>query len=118
MIRERIALLRRIRKTYRLMKTDFLPPAPDLSGKIMPLQSPGAQDPVSFRSWIAVGLVILASLIAYPMGLAFEKMAGVLGTELLLPIALTLGISITIYCALFIVSHLEELSERFGLRHG
>ena len=125
MIRERIVLLRRIRKTYRLMKTDFLPPAPDLSGKIMravydelPLQSPGAQDPVSFRSWIAVGLVSLASLIAYPMGLAYEKMAGVLGTELLLPIALTLGISLTVYCALFIVSHLEELSERFGLRHG
>lgn len=125
MIREHLVLLRRIRKAYGLMKADFLPPAPDLSGKIMravydelPLQSPGAQDPVTFRSWVAVGLVILASLIAYPMSLAFEKMSGVLGSELLLPIAITLGISLTVHCVLFIISHLDELSERFGLRHG
>jgi hypothetical protein len=73
--------------------------------------------PISFRNWVLVGLLILFSLIATPLGVDFEEMVRLLGPSLLLPIALTSGVVVSLYGALFIGSHLEELSDRFGLDH-
>ncbi len=38
-----------------------------------------------------------------------------MGDSFRLPFAVTLGLAMTAYCALFIASHLDELAERFKL---
>jgi len=119
---------RRLNAALRIMKTDFFPPAPDLGEAVMtairgkaalPAALPDAvgEVPISFRNWVLVGVLILFSLIATPLGADFEKMVRLLGSSLLLPIALTSGVVVSLYGALFIGSHLEELSDRFGLDH-
>jgi hypothetical protein len=68
------------------------------------------------RHWVLVGLILVASLAVSPLGAAFDLLVRLLGSDLLFPLSLTLGAVLTAYCALFIGSHLDELSERFGLR--
>jgi hypothetical protein len=46
----------------------------------------------------------------------FEKVAHRQGSSFLIPVGITIGVVVTGYGALFIASHLKELSERFGLR--
>ena len=70
---------------------------------------------ISTRNWIIAGLVILISLSTVFIGLDFQKLADETGISFLLPIGITVGIILTTYCALFIGSHLKELTERFGL---
>ncbi|MFQ3547659.1 MAG: hypothetical protein SNJ56_04915 [Termitinemataceae bacterium] len=71
-----------------------------------PLDAPGAQNPVSFRNWITVGLVIFIALISLPFSL-----------EDSLLLIITLSIFLTLYGSLFIGSHIRELSDHFGLTH-
>ena len=70
---------------------------------------------ISTRNWIIAGLIILISLSTVFIGLDFQTLANETGISLLLPIGITIGIILTTYCALFIGSHLKELTERFGL---
>ncbi len=123
-IQDRLKEGRRLKAALRIMKTDFFPPAPDLVEAVMAairgqaIEPAVAEDvPISFRNWVLVGLLILFSLIATPLGVDFEEMVRLLGPSLLLPIALTSGVVVSLYGALFIGSHLEELSDRFGLDH-
>jgi len=57
----------------------------------------------------------MVSLITAFFGLDFKNLASESGISFLLPMGITIGIILTTYGALFISSHLNELSERFGL---
>ncbi|MCL2244154.1 MAG: peptidoglycan-binding protein [Treponema sp.] len=70
---------------------------------------------ISTRNWIIAGIIILISLSTIFIGFDFQTLADETGISFLLPIGITVGIILTIYCALFIGSHLKELTERFGL---
>jgi hypothetical protein len=70
----------------------------------------------SLRGWVIIGVIILVSLATSFFGRPFTTVAAAQGMAFLLPVGITVGIVITGYGALFIGSHLKELSERFGLR--
>jgi len=108
-----------------IMREDFFPLSPNLEDSIMARAAaeqeqleeeiyavPGG---LSTRGWIIAGLVIFISLATSFFGLDFQKIAGESGVSFLLPVGITIGIVLTSYGALFIGSHLKELSERFGL---
>jgi hypothetical protein len=65
--------------------------------------------------WIITGIVVFFSLSTLFLGLDFNKVAATGGISFLLPMGITIGVVLTIYGAIFIGSHLKELSERFGL---
>jgi hypothetical protein len=122
------------------MRTDFLPPSPELAETIMeriraesagfspdfldvppelpyfPSDAPDAPIGISFRGWVITGFVVLVSLATVFFGIDFERIAASQGSSFLLPVGLTIGVVISGYGALFIGSHLKELSSRFRLR--
>ncbi|GHV76259.1 hypothetical protein AGMMS49942_10800 [Spirochaetia bacterium] len=110
-------------ETARLfMQGSFFPPAPNgLEERIM--RSISLEEPesypeiagVSFRSWVVTGLIILISLSTSFLGMDFSKVAAHWGSSFLLPIGITIGAVVSAYGALFIGSHLKELSDRFNL---
>jgi len=67
------------------------------------------------RRWVISGLVLIISLAIAYLGLDFKNLASESGISFLLPMGIITGIFLTTYGALFIGSHLKELSERFGL---
>lgn len=110
-----------------LMRTGFFPPSPALEDPVMSmiraefeeeLFPEEAEDPagIPFRGWVITGFVILASLSLSFFGGDFAKIAAEEGSSFLLPLGLTIGAVITGYGALFIGTHLKELSHHFGLR--
>ena len=118
-----------------LFTNDFFPPAPNLEKSIMNLIAREEIDIVetqiqetqpacnrqavskelSFRGWIIIGIIILVSLVSAFFGLEFNNLAHTAGISFLLPVGITVGIVLTSYGALFIASHLKELSKRFRL---
>ena len=111
-----------------VLRTDFLPSSPGLEDSVMALIAAEAAEypdmeeagvPVpgglSTRGWVIAGLIILTSLATAFFGLDFNKVALAAGMSFLLPVGITIGIVLTSYGALFIGSHLKELSQRFGL---
>ncbi|GHT52359.1 hypothetical protein FACS1894106_0890 [Spirochaetia bacterium] len=116
--------LERFEVSRDLLRNDFFPPAPDFEDQVMAKinreadeMEEAGQDTagVSFRSWVIAGLVMLVSLSTSFFGGDFVRVAGSLGSSFLLPVGLTIGVVLTGYGALFIGSHLKELSDRFGL---
>ena len=112
-----------------IIKNDFFLPVPDLEESIInriaaedcyEFEMQGPETPVvpgelSTRGWVIAGIVILISLISVFFGMEFNKLAHTAGISFLLPVGITIGIVLTSYGALFIASHLKELSKRFGL---
>ena len=106
-----------------LMKEDFFPSVPPaleetIMARINAEQADEAHDVAggfSTQSWVIAGLVILISLTTAFFGLDFKSLALESGMSFMLPVGITIGIVLTTYGALFIASHLKELSERFGL---
>jgi len=109
-----------------IMREEFFPLSPGLEDAIMARAAqeeerfeeeetyaiPGG---LSTRGWIITGLIIFISLTTSFFGLDFQKIADESGVSFMLPVGITIGIVLTSYGALFIGSHLKELSERFGL---
>ena len=107
-----------------VMREDFFPASPGFEDSIMARIAteeeqtediyaiPGG---ISTRGWVISGLIILLSLATAFFGLDFQNLASETGMSFLLPLGITVGIVLTTYGALFIGSHLKELSERFGL---
>ena len=107
-----------------VIKTDFFPPSPDFEDILMKQvieetsieEKTDAPTGFSFRLWVIIGFFILLSLSSSFFGMNFINIAESEGLSFLLPVGLTIGTVVTGYGALFIGSHLKELSTRFGLR--
>jgi len=110
-----------------LLRSDFFPPSPDFTNAIMNriYREAAAEETederaleiggFSTKGWIIAGLVMLVSLATVFFGKDFVSVARDQGSSFLLPLGLITGMAITGYGALFIGSHLKELSERFKL---
>jgi hypothetical protein len=117
---EKIARLEAARN---VMRYDFFPSPPicledsimekiELEEDIEPYAVPGG---ISTKGWVIAGLVIFISLATAFFGLDFQKIAHETGKSFLLPVGITIGIILTVYCVFFIGSHIKELTERFDL---
>ncbi len=71
---------------------------------------------LSMRRWVLIGVILLCSLLIGILGEDFGTLAHNLGRDFLMPVGITIGAILTGYGAIFIGSHLKELSERFGLK--
>jgi hypothetical protein len=101
-----------------MLQDDFLFLAPDEEAEIAEvIEAFDAEVPGGFsiRGWIIAGIVMFVSLATVFFGLEFNKVALIAGMAFTIPIGITIGIALTSYGALFIGSHLKDLSERFGL---
>ena len=115
--------LRKLRCLEEIMKTDFLPSSPDFEDLIMErlCEETGTEAKTdapagfSFRGWVIIGFFVLFSLSTSFFGMNFVEIANTEGLSFLLPVGLTVGMVVTCYGALFIGSHLKELSTRFRL---
>lgn len=111
--------------TRQILHSDFFPPAPEFEDSVMELISTEAvemlqedQNPpyeVPFRGWVITGLIVLVSLATSLFGMDSLRMIPGIAASFLLPIGITIGVIVTVYGALFIGSHLKELSDRFGI---
>jgi hypothetical protein len=122
--------LERFHLVQDVLRNDFLPPAADFADAVIARLE--AEDPalfkagegeiheeaagVSFRFWVAVGFILLFSLSSSFFGMDFIKVALREGSSYLLPLGITIGAVLSSYGAIFIGSHVKELSQRFGLR--
>jgi hypothetical protein len=108
-----------------IMRNEFFPASPGLEesliGKIL-AEETGEEElsetetGVSFKGWVITGIIIFLSLSTSFFGLDFTRVAVREGISFLLPMGIMIGAILTIYGAIFIGSHLKELSEWFGLR--
>jgi len=105
-----------------IMKEDFFPVSQRIEDAVMlkiemeeEETAYTAAGALSTRGWVISGLIILISLVTVFFAFDFKNLAIESGMSFLLPIGITIGIVLTTYGALFIGSHLKELSERFGL---
>jgi hypothetical protein len=115
--------LRRFEDARELLVSGFIPPSPDFTNAIMAkiyaeekqevFDIPGG---VPTRGWVIAGVIITVSLATSFFGGDFISIAAAQGSSFLLPLGILIGIIISAYGALFIGSHLKELSERFRLR--
>ena len=115
--------LKHLRCIEEVMKTDFFPFSPGFENVVMEClledETKGSTDiPAGFsiRLWVAIGFFVLLSLSTSFFGMDFIRIANAEGLSFLLPVGITIGVVLTCYGALFIGSHLEELSNRFRLR--
>lgn len=120
----------RLESLRSILRTDFFPPPPDIAGSVMdiicseafdmtadmPFEEEELSPEVPFGGWVITGLVVLFSLATSFMGMDFISVATAQGSSFLLPLGITIGLVVTGYGALFIGSHLKELSDRFRLR--
>ena len=117
--------IERFETSKAVMREDFFPSSPGFENSIMAMLEAEEQTKMeeayvvpgglSTRGWVIAGFIILVSLTTAFFGLDFQKLANETGISFLLPVGITIGIVLTTYCALFIGSHLKELTERFGL---
>jgi len=117
-----IEKMERYQTAKTIMKEDFFPSSPDLENSIMAKIDAERKDEayavvggLSTHGWVIAGVVILISLVTVFFGLDFQQLALESGMSFVLPVGITIGIVLTTYGALFIGSHLKELSKRFGL---
>jgi hypothetical protein len=72
---------------------------------------------ISMRDWLAVGLVIFASVILVPLLAEFRELGAAYGTGFTLPVSLALGVIVTLYAGMFVMSHLDDFSKRLKDRN-
>jgi hypothetical protein len=77
--------------------------------------APRPRREVGIREWLISLLAILVSMAIAPLGANFAWVKELFGSGYLLPFYLVFGIALTVYCVLFIGSHLDSFSERFGI---
>jgi len=123
---------RRLELIEGIASRDFFPaPSRDLTAAVMeqlraaeaaganPWGLASGEEPggFSFRGWVLAGCFVLLSLSTVFLGLDFNRVASVHGSSFLVPVGIVVGVVVSGYGALFIGSHLKELSDRFRL-HG
>jgi hypothetical protein len=105
------------------LKEDFFPPASGIAEKVMALL--GDDDAftlrhqgyaaMSFRSWLIAGLAVLVSLSSASLGVGYLTPANMRTVYFTLAVGITVGAVITAFVAIFIGSHIAELSRWLGL---
>jgi hypothetical protein len=105
-----------------ILRNDFAPPDADFADAVMAricaesaAEDSGETAGISLRGWVIAGLILFFSLTSAFLGMDFIKIAASEGSSYMLPLGITIGAVITCYGAVFIGSHLKELSHRFGL---
>ena len=106
-----------------IMQDDFFPQSPQFEDTFMEYlynetetgEETYATAGFSFKSWVIIGFFVLFSLSTAFFGMNFIQISASEGLSFLLPVGLTIGLVLTCYGALFIGSHLKELSTRFKL---
>ena len=121
------AELKKLQKIENILNTDFLPASPEFEEILMERiykefgeeseeELAGTPIVVSLRMWVIIGFFILLSLCTSFFGMNFVEIANAEGLSFLLPVGITIGMVVTCYGALFIGSHLKELSSLFKLQ--
>lgn len=67
---------------------------------------------VPLYNWVAGGVLILAGVILMRFGDSFIWLRERFGTDLELPLAIVLGVVLSVYAAVFVGTHIEELGRR------
>jgi len=67
------------------------------------------------RNWVVAGLVLASSVVLVPAQGVFSGVIDVYGSQWMLPFVLVFGFSVAIFGALFIKTHMDELSDRLGI---
>lgn len=107
-----------------ILRNDFFPSAPGFEESVMfqireeePVVPPAREIEmgITFSGWVVTGIVLLVSLVSAFFGTDFIKTVNFEGNSFLLPVGITIGAVLSCYGALFIGSHLKELTRRFGL---
>jgi hypothetical protein len=114
--------IERLELAQDILRNDFAPPPADFVDAVMAklcaedtAADSGEEAGVSLRGWVLAGLILFFSLASAFLGMDFIKIAASEGSSYLLPLGITVGAVITCYGAIFIGSHVKELSQRFGL---
>ena len=113
-------------ETRSVLTSGVFPPSPDFCDLIMNVVNNEAFDEeteksvfetggFSTRGWVIAGIIMFLSFVTVFFGQDYNSIAGDWGSSFLLPLGIIIGIVITAYGALFIGSHLKELSQRFKL---
>lgn len=104
-----------------VLKQAAIRESPDFSSNIMDIIRLDEESvdirQMPIRGWLIAGAVILASLVLTPFGKDISWLSAFFSSAFMLPLAITLGGVLSIFCGLFIASHLEEFRERFHLKN-
>lgn len=86
----------------------------DLSGPLydeIAKQCPSYRREMSYTRWLVVGFILIASRIAVTFSDTLVVLQGHYGGRLDIPLNIVLGLVMSIYAALFIGTHIEELKK-------
>ncbi len=111
----RVELRRRALELYRLPGPD-----PDIASRILAALPflPRPRRTVSLRDWILSGLVLSVSVVLVPAQKVFALVIEAYGNRWMLPFALVFGLAVTVFGALFIGTHMDEMSGMLGWSKG
>ncbi|MDR1257320.1 MAG: peptidoglycan-binding protein [Spirochaetaceae bacterium] len=106
------------------LKEDFFPPATGIASEIMVRvrdggvfgNVPSVNAALPLRAWLVAGLAILVSLSSASIGIDYLTPINTRTVSFMLPFGITVGSVITAFGAIFIGSHITELSKWLGLR--
>ena len=71
---------------------------------------------MALRSWLAAGLFLMVSVAFIPFLEAFKMLKAVHGNGFLIPLGIVTGVAVSLYLIIFIATHVEDFSRRFGIR--
>jgi hypothetical protein len=71
---------------------------------------------MSLRNWLLGGVALLVSIAFVPFLEEFKALTRSYGNGFLLPLGIVLGILVTVYMMVFIATHVQDFSRRFGIR--
>lgn len=86
----------------------------DLSGPIFDKianQCPSYRREMSYARWLVAGFILIASRFAVTFSDTLVELQGYYGGRLDIPLNIVLGLVMSIYAALFIGTHIEELKK-------
>jgi hypothetical protein len=117
------AQFKNLRRVEEIMKNDFFPDSPDFAESLMEqlfeekesVETIEVQAGFSFKSWVFIGFFVLLSLTSAYFGMNYTQIASSEVLSFILPLGITVGLVLSCYGALFIGSHLKELSNRFRI---
>ncbi|NLJ47455.1 MAG: hypothetical protein GX430_12975 [Treponema sp.] len=107
----RVELRRRALELYRIPG-----PEPDLASRVLAVLPflPRPHRTVSLRNWVLSGLALSASVVLVPAQRVFSLVIEEYGNRWMLPFVLVFGLSLSVFGALFIGTHMDELSGLVG----